>query len=344
MTTLPELILHIGAGKAGSTAIQFALKRNGEVLAGQNAAYLGLMLEQVPGAQSHDWCVDGQPKWYFRQPPRERARVDGEVYAVIRAELDRLAADGVDRAIWSNEAFLPSHERIIRIAQRLERDSVRLRIICYLRRHDTWARSFYVQFGLKGKYYNGPVRTFEEWTAAHPVAFADHVEAWQKAFPGRVELFNVDAVGDAVTHFATITAIEGLPSLRANESPSNALLTAFVVHNNQYKEEVSPDIMATLIAPMKILDPRASRLPALEDLLPTTEDLLRLQVTCREDFDRLNAMLAGQGQPALVFDIPEAQSRSTSQWDMNRMMLQMILSLQRQVGELKSEIAAIRNG
>ena len=38
MADLPELIVHIGAGKAGSTSLQFTLMRNAEALAaGLNA-------------------------------------------------------------------------------------------------------------------------------------------------------------------------------------------------------------------------------------------------------------------------------------------------------------------
>ncbi|QYK40372.1 MAG: hypothetical protein KF887_13185 [Paracoccaceae bacterium] len=342
MTRPPQLILHIGAGKAGSTAIQFALKRNPQVLAGQNAAYVGLMLEHVPGATQHDWCVEGQPNRFFRQPPRERARVDEEVYRVIRDGLDRFAAAGVDRVVWSNEAFLPNSERIIAIIQRLARDGVPLRIVCYVRRHDKWARSAYVQFGLKGKMYPGPIRSFAEWVESHPVAFADQVDTWRSAFPGVVELYNVDAVDDAVSHFCGIADLSGIPSMRANEAPSNPLLAAYVVHNSQIDQPAPPELMATLIAPMRISGPRQSTVAPLEALLPTTADLLALQETCRADFDRLNALLAEQGQPPLTFDTPDEQRRSVTPWEMDRLLLQMVLSLQKQVNELKAELEAKR--
>lgn len=343
MTILPQLILHIGAGKTGSTSIQFALKRNGPLLAEQNAAYVGLMLEQVPGATRYDWCVEGQPHRFFEQPPQNRARVDDEVFQTIRDELERFGHEGVSRVVWSNEAFLPSSARIIRIAQRLVGAGLRLRIVCYLRRHDEWARSAYVQFALKGKHYPGPVRTFREWISTHPVAFAEQIETWRTAFPGMVELYNVDATDDAVAHFCAVCGIYGMPTLRANVAPSNASLAAYLVHNAQYDQPVMPDVFASLIAPMKISGPHETTVAPLEDLLPTTEDLVSLQDECRGDFDRLNHLLAEQGQDTLVFDAPKDLNRSATTWEMQRYMLQMIIALQKQVSSLQKQLGARGN-
>jgi hypothetical protein len=344
MTALPQLVLHIGAGKAGSTSIQFALKRNAQALAAHDTAYVGLMLERVPGATAHDWCVEGQPSRYFRQPPQERPRVEGEAFETIHAELQRLGALGFTQVVWSNEAFLPFHNRIVRVIRRLAEAGVPVRIVCYLRRHDRWARSAYVQFGLKGKMHPGPIRGFRDWVAANPVAFADQVETWQRSFPGLVELYNFDALDDAVPHFCGLIGVEGIPSMRANEAPTNPMLAAYVVHNSEYDAPAPPEIMAVLTAPMRLQTERQSKVPPLEDLLPTTEDLVALQAECAPDLARLNALLAEQGQPPLVFDAPKPFARSTTGWEMDRLMLQMILALQRQVNDLRAEIAALRGG
>lgn len=342
MDNLPQLILHIGAGKAGSTAIQFALKRNMDLLLGQKAGYVGLMLEQVPGATAHDWCVEGEPQRFFNQPPADRRRVDDQVHSVIWRELRRLGALGVDRVIWSNEAFLSQSARIIEIVRRLAADGVDLRIICYLRRHDEWARSAYVQFGLKGKHYHGPIQSFRDWITKNPVKFAPDVETWRRAFPGWVELYNYDVIKDAVAHFATISAIEGLPSLRANESPSEAILAAHVVNNDQFEDPVMPEATARLLSQMRINAQRESRVPALDVLMPTSEDLVGVQGMCDLDLNHLNILLAAQGQPPLVFDAPADRRRGPTTWELDRLMLQMILSLQRQVGDLRAEIAALK--
>lgn len=65
MTPYPELILHIGAGKTGSTSVQFTLQRSREQLAAQGLGYLGLMLEEAEAARDMDWSVRGAPQAFF---------------------------------------------------------------------------------------------------------------------------------------------------------------------------------------------------------------------------------------------------------------------------------------
>ncbi|MEP5625277.1 MAG: hypothetical protein ABJP82_22120, partial [Hyphomicrobiales bacterium] len=67
MQTTPTLVLHIGAGKTGSTSIQFTLRQAAEKLAKQHTFYAGLMLEKLPVATQYSWCVEGAPHRYFQE-------------------------------------------------------------------------------------------------------------------------------------------------------------------------------------------------------------------------------------------------------------------------------------
>lgn len=342
MPHYPELIIHIGAGKTGSTSIQFALRRNKQVLAEQKAAYLGLILELVPGALAHDWCQEGTPVNFFRTPPKDRARVAAEVKSVIIAELNRLAAEGVTRVIWSNEAFLSRHDRLVDIVRSLQAEGVPIRLICYVRRHDKWARSAYAQFGLKGKTYPGPLRDFKEWAKEWTKGFAPDIQIWSDAFPGLLELYNFDAMNDVVTHFCDLTNITGIDTLRANETPSNALLAAWAVFNSQFPKPVSPDAFTRLAAPLNVLGPKASTVAPLDKLLPTAADLVAMQEVYRDDFSRINQVLTSQGQPPLVFDQPDEKRRDVPAWELDRMLFQMAFSLQQQVLDLQEELRQLK--
>lgn len=344
MAKLPELVIHIGAGKTGSTSIQFALRRSSQILADQHAAYLGLILEQVPGALAYEWCQEGTPVKFFRTLPKDRARVAAEMKSVLTVELHRLAALGVTRVIWSNEAFLSRSDRMLDIVRALVAEGVPIRLICYVRRHDKWARSAYVQFGLKGKTYVGPLRDFREWAKEWTQGFAADIQTWSDAFPGKLELYNFDAVGDVVAHFCTLAQITGIDSLRANETPSNALLAAWAVFNGAHPKPVLPEAFTRLAAPLQILGPKAAGVPPLDKLLPTADDLVAMQDVYREDFDKINDVLIRQGQPPLVFDRPDEKRRDVAPWEIDRMLFQMAFSLQRQVLELQEELRQIKEG
>lgn len=327
---VPELVVHIGAGKTGSTAIQFSLRDAGtDVLAAQGTAYAGLMLENIPGARSHDWCEPGAPQKFFQA--REAERTDDEVYQVLSAEMKRLHARGLRQLIWSNEAFLVQHKRIIPILQRLARDGVAIRIIAYVRRHDSRARSAYVEFGLKSKRYKGDLKTFGEWADSSTVTYGENLGVWQAAFADALRLFNFDAVGDVGAHFCEQAGLKGIATVRANESPSNALLAAWSVFNGDNPDPTWANDFRRLARPLKLTREDTRPVPPLDELMPDADDL-----------EAVNAILSRQGQPLMEFGEPRARDESVSAWEMDRMLLRMVFSLQRQVLQLKREIREMK--
>ena len=344
MSLYPELVFHIGAGKTGSTSIQFALLRNEEVLAAHRTSYFGLMLEKIPGALAYDWCQEGTPVNFFRTPPPDRARVAQEVKSVVLARLQDLRARGFTRAIWSNEAFLSRSDRILAIVRSLSEAGVPIRLIAYVRRHDKWARSAYVQFGLKGKSYPGPLRPFKTWVKDWSNGFASDLQTWDQAFPGKLEIYNFDMAPDVVSHFCGLLNLTGVESLRANESPSNALLAAWSVFNDQHAKPVMPEAFNRVAAALQVQGPRESTVPPLDRLLPGTDELLALQSEVRPDFDRINAMLVARHQPPLAFDRPDDKRREAEPWEIDRLMFQMIFALQKQVVELQDEVKKLGGG
>lgn len=340
MPDLPELLLHIGAGKTGSTSIQFTLRKHIDNLPAQGVSYTGLMLENVPGATRHDWCAEGRPQKYFRAPDMPRAKE--EAYQVIRDELQRQGEAGLARVIWSNEAFLSRHNRILDVVERLRDDGVRVRPVAYVRRHDEWARSGYTQFGIKFKTYAGPLRSFGEWIEQQDIGFAKDLRVWAAAFPETLEIYNFDALPDVTQHFLALAGLADIETVRANDTPSNALLAAWAVFNGRQEDQVLPNAFTRLAAPLKILTPRGRPVPPLEELLPTTDDLRAVQTRYAEDLETVNAMLSAQDQPPLEFGPPREKVRGASGWEIDRMLLQMTFALQRQVLELQDEIAALK--
>lgn len=334
----PELIVHIGAGKTGSTAIQFSLRDAGPgVLADQGLAYFGLMLERVLAARSHDWCVQGQPQLYFQA--RDTERTDAEVEAAALAALAEAGDKGLTRAVWSNEAFLVQNHRILPLLKRLEGQGVPVRVVAYLRRHDARARSAYVEFALKSKRYKGPLKSFRDWLGFHPLTYAEPLAHWLDAFPGKVALFNFDAAGDVAQHFCDQVGLEGIAPSRANETPSDAVLTAWTVYNGSKEKATWANDFRRVAAPLKLHAQQP--VPPLSELLPSEADLEAAQTLFHDDLSAVNKLLDSQGQPPLTFGPASAKMPEVSDWEMNRMLLQMVFTLQEQMLRLQRRLDRI---
>jgi hypothetical protein len=336
---VPELVVHIGAGKTGSTSIQFSLRNAGAALTRQGIQYLGLMLETLPAARGHDWCVQGQPQKFTQATDPERT--DEEVYQVLRRALKRMDARGITRAIWSNEAFLVQSRRILPILQRLAADGVVIRPICYVRRHDKRARSAYVEFGLKSKRYPGDLRPFRDWADTYTIGYAKALAPWQAAFPDTLELYNFDAVDDVAAHFCEVVGARDITPVRANESPSTALLAAWAVYNGSQKGPTWANDFRRLARPLKLHDAGIGPVPPLSALMPTPDDITAVQHRFQGDLDAVNALLEAQGRPPMTFG-PVAQSDSeVPAWEMDQMLLQMVFALQEQVLRLQARVNAL---
>lgn len=341
MTQFPELLVHIGAGKTGSTSIQFTLRQSHEALAAKGLAYLGLTLEEAAAAQGRDWSVQGSPQAFFQAKDGKRA--DEEMIATALTELKDLAAKGVTRAIWSNEAYLTRGPRMLPVMRRLAEAGVRIVPVCYVRRHDEWARSGYVQFGIKYKSYPGPLRNFADWVAGHDLAYAPSLAAWGADFPN-LEIYNYDAIDNVALHFLDRVGIPELPIVRANERPSNALLSAWAVFNGRLDSRVLPQAFQKFAARLKVLAPRGEPVPPLSELVPTAAQLAEVRQSYAADMAQVNALLQAQGQPPMEQSDLAAPDANVSPWEMDRMMLTMIFSLQRQVTELEEELARLKAG
>ncbi|WP_299323388.1 hypothetical protein [Parasphingopyxis sp.] len=335
MSDTPELLLHIGAGKTGSTSIQFTLRHNAKALIAQDCRYAGLMLEQLTQEGQFDWSVNRAPQKYFRT--KEPERVDDEVYTFMRDKLEQLGRKGYRQVIWSNEAFLTRHGRIIHIIKRLADDGVAVRPVCYVRRHDKWARSVYVQNAIKFKPYRGRIKSFDEWAPDSITGYSESLARWARLFPN-IETYNFDAIDDVAAHFFELAGLEPVPTIRANVAPSNAVLAAWAVFNNKFAGQVMPTEFLDTGRRLGIMPNEDRSCLPIEDLLPSVEQLQKFQDSQADDLEYVNTLLTERGEPALEFHQPEDKPRKASDWEMNRLLLQMIYALQEQVVELEEKL------
>jgi len=141
---MKEIVLHLGIPKTGSTALQVFLARNYGALLTRSVDYfrmgefdLGLKGKIAAGNGVHIACSllpEGQP----------RRIGNGQRYL---AELDRLIEKSpADRGIVSSEMFASANRRMLeQFVEGLRSRGVRVQAIYYIRRHDQFLSSSYVQ-------------------------------------------------------------------------------------------------------------------------------------------------------------------------------------------------------
>jgi len=134
-----ELVLHIGYARTGTTAIQHFLAANRAALARQGIYY--------PAAGAWEDAHHGLAMVMGQHPfggPQDPGDAEAQLFDALRGEID---ASGCDRIVLSTELFSIRFGEIQaspHARKFLDRcDSVR--VVCFLRRPDTWIESCFAQ-------------------------------------------------------------------------------------------------------------------------------------------------------------------------------------------------------
>ena len=139
-----RLTVHVGAGKTGTSSIQKTLLSNQSELNEQGIHYMGLMLEQAP-LKKYLWQKQRGTEAFSELEGETRRQ---QALEVIRNSVKKFQDKGISHAIWSNESFLKRPNMVMDILRQLRSDGVDIEIIAYVRRHDAWMKSAYIQWGL----------------------------------------------------------------------------------------------------------------------------------------------------------------------------------------------------
>jgi hypothetical protein len=290
-----RFVFHIGAGKTGTSSIQFTLRHGAEALKRHGAWYLGLIHEHAP-ARLFPWQVAGGVD-QFHQLDQETG--EAQLDQVLARTVDWAREEGLHTLVWSSESFFDRHAKAIPPLQRLASQGVDVRIVAYVRRHDSWARSAYAQWAIKHKTNLGPVLPFGDWVARRKPLFAPTVATFEAAFPGRVQVRNLDAAGDAVADFLDITGLGGVPLhfIRENVTPDDTELLMRALFNDGIKEKAFPMLFDRVLGRHTRFD--MTPVEMLEHLMPTAEQLAQVHADCAPDRAFLDAFLERQAQAPL---------------------------------------------
>ena len=330
------LVVHIGDGKTGSSAIQRMLRTEVGSLAKAGIAYLGLMLEFAP-VKKYEWQRDTRIE-AFHALPRERAAE--ELAEILEASVRDAAGRGLAKLVWSNETLLGRNAATIDALARLKASGVDVRPVVYVRRHDAWARSGYAQWGLRHKTYEGPIKDFPQWCEMRRLALQPKLQPWLDAFGAAVSVRNFEALPDVASDFLGLLGVEHLPAVgvRANETPPAEELALRALFNHQLPGPTSPVRFNKLLG-AKDIDFRLPLGDWLRSKLPTEEELARLSETYADDREAVNQALRAAGQPPLGSEPLEHERPSLNHEILLSTLFQMVVRQAQRLEKLELRLA-----
>lgn len=290
-----NLIWHVGAGKTGTTSIQNTLSQNKQVLESQGVRYIGYMLEGAK-ARLYPWQKPSQTEVFHTLNESE---TEEALEAILREEVEDAQKTGVHTLIWSNESFPGRCEKVFNVLEKLERKYFRLRIIAYVRSYEKWAKSAYLQWGLKHKTYAGELIPFKKWFLTRTHGFYESFRPIIERSPDKLTIRNMESVDDVVSDFFSFCNVqsEDIKIFRVYESPKNLEVYLRSIFNNGFEDMVTPDVYDTTVAcRMKIgTAPR----DFLQYLLPSKDDLISVSEYYKKDKQLLNNFLESKKENIL---------------------------------------------
>lgn len=338
-----KLVVHIGHGKTGSSSIQETLLQNTPILSSQGIKYLGLVLEHADTESKLPWQRMGGSDAFF--DGISAADASEQLYDVLSNCISKLRQNGFSLAIWSNEWLATRGAHVYPALERLKESGTDVEVQCYVRRHDKWAQSAYLQWGIKDKSNEGPIRDFDAWLEVfgqRDFLFSPSLHSWDDIFGSKLRVFNYDSAGDVVQHFLVANGISDVTPVTENVTPDQILLAAQSVFNALKKRRVRPVEFGKISRLVARSDENRTVLPPLDRLTPTVEVLHEIVASRQADIDDVNMFLARSGEPPLTFANPPVQAHHPTPWEMDQWILKLVYSLVEEIGQMRKQINALQ--
>lgn len=303
---IPTLVLHIGIGKTGSTAIQNALSKSTDYLDSKLVQYWGLNLEQVqsPSSERYPWQLKTGTEKLLSLNQKDACE---QVESALRKALVHLPIGGI--GIWSNEILYAHSGTLLPVVTKLlDEGIVHIRVIACVRSLSRWLPSAYRQWGVRHKTYPGRVRSFLTWAAESEsfLRFGSKLSAWDQCLGERLELINYDSSDNIVTTFMKRLGCwsDGcslVQHTRDYATPGATQLALWALVNDQSDSPVAPTAIQRLLQSAGLLQRKYHRFNP-EKLVVTQESVNIVEKILVDDQTLVNEMLQRRGEPILFRD------------------------------------------
>lgn len=336
-----RLILHVGAGKTGSSSIQETLRINHELLKARGIWYLGMMFEHSP-VKRYPWQI---PSGFEALVKLKNDEITDQLVDVLESTLSEIKLRGGHTAILSNESLFHHHrEPLFKAIEILHDKGWEIEAVAYVRRQDAWAKSAYIQWGLKHKIFEGELLPFAQWSnqlSDRYSQFSQNLHAWMQFEWLKCHVRNADYVGDVVKDFFTLLGLtlDEFSVQRANMQPCSEELLLRALFNSMFSGSVPPERFDRLLG-AKDINYKCSASTFLNACLPTQEDLNKYQENNAADIEEVNRILEKSGQPRL--DITP-KNLSSSEADLGKVVAALFAMLVYQAQRVEHIESKMRN-
>lgn len=222
----PRMILHLGAPKCGSSALQTALSRQPDHRGtdGTRYAYTALFRNRlvIRGA-ALPIAARASAYGYVNWPNFIAGDMTSPIFPAIERELQRAGRNGYV-PILSSEGWLTRHNAFGRLLARLGHP--RIDVVAFLRPPMGWMNAAFWQWGVWG------AGTIDRWITHGrlPYTFGSDLEAWSRIPGVRVRFGRSQP--DVVHRFADLYGIDLTSGIDSNRSAPAALIEILLRHRH----------------------------------------------------------------------------------------------------------------
>jgi len=326
-----RLILHIGMGKTGTSAVQRALAQAGDGLRRQRAAYLGMDFD-LPDATGPGWRRRAA---LYRSDPEQLARA-GQTVAETLAR--RAAAEGIGTFLLSNESLTGQAAVMERFLAPI-RAVMAVEALAWARNPTGWLPSAYAQWGIRDKTFP-QVPAYREG-ATRLVGHYRGVLEWLERMPELVRLHAYRRDSDIVAEFAAAAGIDLPPAperFYERREPAEQILRARFAASIEGR--VRPDLFDASVLPPKDNPPPLQRMIARYLDYGETGAIVAEHAAL---FDRI-AETSGIDLRALPEEPPERPQVGPVRNRLIDLLVEVGLHQARRINELEARIAALEAG
>lgn len=325
-----KLVLHVGMGKTGSSAIQQSLELNRAELEQQRARYLGMWFGSL------DARFSGLIKQYdFFYSPPDKMREHGEHFLSKLKEVNQ--QEGIETFVMSNESFWEQAGRLYPFIESI-RSGAEIRLVGYVRNPISWLPSAYAQWGIVDKVDKGQVPTYRhkalELMDRYNAAFM-----WRDLMAESFLIRHYDLVADVPDDFADIAGLL-LPkhAPRQYERRNTGELILRALFNGRFAEPVLPDVFDAAVFPSGRTFTRLSELIKQSFDYSETKDIIKERKWVLDRYkDVFNIdLIGGDLKPLPVPELPAIRAELL-EYAIDVMLLQSqkIEALSRRVAEIE---------
>lgn len=227
-----KIIIHIGAGKTGTSSLQQYLKNNLDALIEEGIMYAGPCFN-----------IFGADKGWQRRNLGYGLPSD-KITKIYLEETKKFIAICKQKKchtlILCNEAFSSNIGKLIPYLEKIKRNH-ELSICFYTRKPEDWTRSAYEQWGIRHKVYEGPIISAEQYVSQKPylIMLQTLSTLINEGLQQHLVIRNLDNAGNVIDDFCSVYDLPKYESIRVNESVGELDLSLFYYLNNPVKGRAS---------------------------------------------------------------------------------------------------------